>query len=153
MSVTLKSKLAIEGGSAVRTGAFAPWPYFAADEVEAAAAVLRSGKVNYWTGEEGKQWEREFAAYVGRRYAVALANGTVALELACGCLRERQVIGGVVEVGAIRGQFGPDAKEDEDGGREGERRPDPAWWCLQGRLSCFRSDGHRSCAPCCGAGA
>lgn len=61
---------------------FAPWPYFAEDEVEAAAAVLRSGKVNYWTGEEGRLFEREFAAFVGCRHAVAVANGTVALELA-----------------------------------------------------------------------
>jgi|ERR1035437_4296682 dTDP-4-amino-4,6-dideoxygalactose transaminase len=60
----------------------APWPYFAADEIEAVAAVLRSGKVNYWTGEEGHLFEREFANYVGSRHAVCLANGTVALELA-----------------------------------------------------------------------
>ncbi len=60
----------------------APWPYFALDEVEAAVRVLRSGKVNYWTGEEGKLFEKEFAAFAGCRYAVALANGTVALELA-----------------------------------------------------------------------
>ncbi len=44
--------------------------------------MLRSGKVNYWTGEEGKTFEREFAAYTHTQYAVAVANGTVALELA-----------------------------------------------------------------------
>jgi len=61
---------------------FAPWPYFAPDEIEAAAAVLRSGKVNYWTGDEGRKFEREFADFCGCRHAVALANGTVALESA-----------------------------------------------------------------------
>jgi sugar O-acyltransferase (sialic acid O-acetyltransferase NeuD family) len=61
---------------------FAPWPSFAEDEIEAALAVLRSGKVNYWTGDEGRQFEAEFAAATGCRYAVALANGTLALELA-----------------------------------------------------------------------
>lgn len=61
---------------------FAPWPCFASDEIEAAAAVLRSGKVNYWTGEEGRRFEREFADYVGSTYAVCVANGTAALELA-----------------------------------------------------------------------
>jgi dTDP-4-amino-4,6-dideoxygalactose transaminase len=61
---------------------FAPWPCFEADEIEAAAAVLRSGKVNYWTGEEGQLFEREFARSVGTKYAVCVANGTVALELA-----------------------------------------------------------------------
>jgi dTDP-4-amino-4,6-dideoxygalactose transaminase len=61
---------------------FAPWPFFAADEIEAAASVLRSGRVNYWTGDEGRQFEREFADFTGCRHAVALANGTVALEAA-----------------------------------------------------------------------
>lgn len=81
-SVPLSTSLAIDGGSGVRTRPLATWPCFAEDEVEAAAAVLRSGRVNYWTGDEGRQFEREFADSVGRRYAVALANGTVALELA-----------------------------------------------------------------------
>ena len=59
-----------------------PWPLFAPDEIEAATAVLRSGKVNYWTGDECRKFEREYADYVGTKYAVAVANGTVALELA-----------------------------------------------------------------------
>jgi len=58
------------------------WPYYAPDEIEAASRVLGSGKVNYWTGEEARCFEKEFAAYVGTSYAVALANGTVALEAA-----------------------------------------------------------------------
>ncbi|MDW8289327.1 MAG: DegT/DnrJ/EryC1/StrS family aminotransferase [Armatimonadota bacterium] len=61
---------------------FAPWPYFEEEEIEAAARVLRSGKVNYWTGEEGRLFEKEFAAFAGCEYAVAVANGSVALELA-----------------------------------------------------------------------
>jgi sugar O-acyltransferase (sialic acid O-acetyltransferase NeuD family) len=61
---------------------FAPWPAFAEDEIEAAVAVLRSGKVNYWTGDEGRQFEAEFAAIAGCRHAIAVANGTLALELA-----------------------------------------------------------------------
>lgn len=58
------------------------WPSFDADEVEAAARVLRSGKVHYWTGDEGRKFEQECAALAGCRYGVAVANGTVALELA-----------------------------------------------------------------------
>ena len=61
---------------------FAPWPYFEADEIEAATAVLRSGNVNYWTGQEGRQFETEFAQSVGTKYSICVANGTVALELA-----------------------------------------------------------------------
>lgn len=60
----------------------APWPVFSADELAAVTRVLRSGKVNYWTGHEVREFEREFAAACGARYGVALANGTVALELA-----------------------------------------------------------------------
>lgn len=74
--------LTVDGGSSIRSSPFAPWPYFADDEIQAAGNVLRSGKVNYWTGEEGQQFEKEFARSVGCEYAVALSNGTVALELA-----------------------------------------------------------------------
>lgn len=60
----------------------APWPHFEDDEIAAATAVLRSGKINYWTGEECRAFEREYAQATQRRHAVALANGTLALELA-----------------------------------------------------------------------
>lgn len=74
--------LAICGGSPVRKKSFPPWPYFSADEIDAVNETLRSGKVNYWTGDEGRLFEKEFASYTNSRYAIALANGTVALELA-----------------------------------------------------------------------
>jgi dTDP-4-amino-4,6-dideoxygalactose transaminase len=61
---------------------FAPWPNFTAEEAEAAARVVASNRVNYWTGEEGRKFEQEFAAWCGAKHAVALANGTIALELA-----------------------------------------------------------------------
>src|SRR5580693_3950541 len=61
---------------------FPSWPHFEPDEVEAAAAVLRSGKVNYWTGQEGRLFEAEFAQATRTKHAVCVANGTLALELA-----------------------------------------------------------------------
>ncbi len=61
---------------------FAPWPCVTEDQIDAAARVLRSGQINYWTGEEGRQFEQEFAASAGCKYAVALSSGSVALELA-----------------------------------------------------------------------
>ncbi len=76
------SKLAVEGGRPTRSAMFSPWPYFESEEMEAAAQVLRSGKVNYWTGDEGRQFEQEYAEYVGTKHAIAVANGTVGLELA-----------------------------------------------------------------------
>jgi dTDP-4-amino-4,6-dideoxygalactose transaminase len=61
---------------------FDNWPDFAEDEIAAAVAVLRSGRVNYWTGEEARLFEQEYAEATQRRHAVAVANGTLALELA-----------------------------------------------------------------------
>lgn len=61
---------------------FAPWPSFSDEEVAAVEAVLRSNKVNYWTGQECREFEREFAEWGGTARAIAVANGTVALDLA-----------------------------------------------------------------------
>lgn len=58
------------------------WPRHEADELEAVNRVLRSGRVNYWNGEEGRAFEQEFAEYHGMPHAIAVANGTLALELA-----------------------------------------------------------------------
>lgn len=77
-----QGQLAIDGGHPLRTRPFAPWPSYSREEIDAAAHVLESGKVNYWTGQEGRQFEAEFAAFTGCKHAVAVANGTVALELA-----------------------------------------------------------------------
>lgn len=58
------------------------WPYYEDDERAAVERVLASGAVNQWTGREVTAFEREFAAFHGMPYGVALANGTLALELA-----------------------------------------------------------------------
>ncbi|MCX7121210.1 MAG: DegT/DnrJ/EryC1/StrS aminotransferase family protein [Gammaproteobacteria bacterium] len=58
------------------------WPCFSTEEIDAVTCVLKSGKVNYWTGDECKQFEKEFATYFGVKHAIALMNGTVALEAA-----------------------------------------------------------------------
>ena len=64
------------------TPTFDNWPFFDDDETAAAMEVLRSGRVNYWTGEQARLFEQEYAAATGRRHGVAVANGTLALELA-----------------------------------------------------------------------
>lgn len=61
---------------------FSPWPHYEQDEIDAAMAVMQSGRVNYWTGEVGKQFEQAYAASAGKLFGIALSNGTVALELA-----------------------------------------------------------------------
>ncbi|MEW6983703.1 DegT/DnrJ/EryC1/StrS family aminotransferase [Colwelliaceae bacterium 6471] len=61
---------------------FSPWPSFTEEEIDAVSGVLRSNQVNYWTGEQGRQFEQEFAQFSDCKYAVAVANGTLALDLA-----------------------------------------------------------------------
>ncbi len=61
---------------------FSPWPCYTEEEANAVQEVLLSNKVNYWTGEQGRQFEQEFAKYLNCKYAVAVSNGTVAIELA-----------------------------------------------------------------------
>ncbi len=60
---------------------FSPWPSFTAEEADAVRDVILSNKVNYWTGQECREFEKEFAAWAGTEFAIALANGTVALDL------------------------------------------------------------------------
>jgi len=61
---------------------FSPWPNFTEEEADAVSRVLLSNRVNYWTGCECREFEKEFAAWTGCEHAVTLANGTVALDLA-----------------------------------------------------------------------
>jgi hypothetical protein len=76
------NRLAVEGGAPVRTEPLSPWPHYAQDEIDTVSRVLASGKVNYWTGDEARAFERDYAEHTGCSHAIALANGTVALELA-----------------------------------------------------------------------
>ncbi|NYT84328.1 DegT/DnrJ/EryC1/StrS family aminotransferase [Pollutimonas harenae] len=66
---------------------FSPWPSFTEEEANAVRDVVLSNKVNYWTGQEGREFEKEFAAWSQSEYAIALANGTVALDLALHALQ------------------------------------------------------------------
>lgn len=61
---------------------FSPWPSFTSEEANAVQRVLLSNRVNYWTGTECREFEKEFAAWSEVKYAVAVTNGTVALDLA-----------------------------------------------------------------------
>ncbi|MCG3860929.1 DegT/DnrJ/EryC1/StrS aminotransferase family protein [Psychrobacter sp. Ps5] len=61
---------------------FSPWPSFTQQEVDAISQVLLSNKVNYWTGTEGREFEKEFAKWADSKYAIAMGNGTLALDVA-----------------------------------------------------------------------
>lgn len=76
------TRLAIDGGPAELNGPLPPWPHYDVDEIEAVMAVLRSGRVNYWTGNLCHEFEMAFARLLDMQFSVAVANGTLALELA-----------------------------------------------------------------------
>jgi len=61
---------------------FSPWPSFTQEEADAVSRVVLSNKVNYWTGTEGREFEKEFATWADSDYAIALGNGTLALDIA-----------------------------------------------------------------------
>ena len=78
-------------------GPFSPWPSFTQEEADATSRVLLSNKVNYWTGIEGREFEKEFARFAGTEHAIALANGTLALDLAMQGLGIGHAYGGSAE--------------------------------------------------------
>lgn len=61
---------------------FSPWPSFTEEEADSVRDIILSNKVNYWTGQECREFEKEFAAWADTEFAIALANGTVALDVA-----------------------------------------------------------------------
>ena len=61
---------------------FSPWPSYTEDEISSVTNVLLSNKVNYWTGDQCRKFEKEFAEYFGSKFAVSLSNGTVAIDIA-----------------------------------------------------------------------
>jgi len=78
----MSEKLAIHGGPKAVSRKLPGWPQFSERAIQEVEAVLRSGKVNYWTGRRGMEFEEKFAAWQGRRYAVSVATGTAALHVA-----------------------------------------------------------------------
>lgn len=82
---------------------FSPWPCFTDEERDAVSRVLASNRVNYWTGDECRKFEHEFADWIGVKHAVAIFNGTVALELA---LRALDITAGDEVIVTPRSFFG-----------------------------------------------
>ena len=58
------------------------YPNFNKSTLKRVQQVLNSGRVNYWTGNECKDFEKEFSNYHKIKYSIAVSNGSVALEIA-----------------------------------------------------------------------
>ncbi|MEA3364103.1 MAG: DegT/DnrJ/EryC1/StrS family aminotransferase [Candidatus Hydrogenedentes bacterium] len=82
----MSDKLAIDGGPKAVTNKLAPWPQFNEEAIKAVEEVLRSGKVNYWTGNKGREFEDRFAKWQGSKYAISTNSGTSALHVALAAL-------------------------------------------------------------------
>jgi dTDP-4-amino-4,6-dideoxygalactose transaminase len=80
--LAMRTELAIEGGPKTVTNKLVYWPQFDEEAIRAVEAVLRSGKVNYWTGPKGMEFERKFAEWQGSKYAISTSSGTSALHVA-----------------------------------------------------------------------
>lgn len=78
----MSKKLAIEGGQRTVISKLTGWPKFDEKAIKAVEEVLRSGKVNYWTGPKGIQFEKKFAEWQGSKFAITVATGTAALHVA-----------------------------------------------------------------------
>lgn len=75
-------KLTIEGGPKTVTNKLVGWPNFSEEAIQSVVDTLRSGKVNYWTGRKGMDFEKRFAEWQGSKYAISVATGTAALHVA-----------------------------------------------------------------------
>ncbi len=82
----MAERLAIEGGPRTVTNTLARWPQFDEKAIQAVEQVLRSGKVNYWTGPKGMEFEKRFAAWQGSKFAISTSSGTSALHVALSAL-------------------------------------------------------------------
>ena len=78
----MDEQLAINGGPKAVRNTLVGWPQFDERAIQAVVEVLRSGKVNYWTGRKGMEFERRFAEWQGSKYAISTTNGTAALHVA-----------------------------------------------------------------------
>jgi dTDP-4-amino-4,6-dideoxygalactose transaminase len=85
-SASKRTRLAIDGGRKAVSNKLRGWPQFDENAIRAVESVLRSGKVNYWTGKRGMEFERKFAEWQGSHYAISVATGTAALHVALSSL-------------------------------------------------------------------
>ena len=82
----MSEKLAIHGGPKAVRNKLIGWPRFDDATINAVVEVLKSGKMNYWTGPKGMEFEKKFARWQGSRYAVSVATGTAALHVSLSAL-------------------------------------------------------------------
>jgi dTDP-4-amino-4,6-dideoxygalactose transaminase len=74
--------LAVDGGPKAAPRPLPHWPAFDDKTIAAVVEPLKTGKVNYWTGTKGMEFEKRFAEWQGSKFAISTTNGTSALHTA-----------------------------------------------------------------------
>ena len=82
----MNEALAMHGGEKAVKTKLPGWPQFSENAIQEVEAVLRSGKVNYWTGKRGMEFEKRFAEWQGSKHAISVATGTAALHVGLAAL-------------------------------------------------------------------
>ena len=82
----MEEKLAVDGGKPVIEEKLPGWPWFDEETIKAAMEPLKTGKVNYWTGKLGMEFEKKWAEYNGVKFAISTSTGTSALHTALAAL-------------------------------------------------------------------
>lgn len=80
-----KDEIIMNGDGVAKLG-FPMWPQFSESVYADVEQTLRSGKVSYWTGKRGMEFEEKWAKWIGADYAISCTNGTAALHIAIASL-------------------------------------------------------------------
>ena len=76
----------VMNGAGVAELGFPMWPQFAPETPDQVAELLKTGKVNYWTGPVGMEFEEAWRQWIGAKMAISCTNGTAALHIALAAL-------------------------------------------------------------------
>ena len=78
----MKKEAAVMNAAGIVDLGFPMWPVFAKETLEDVLEPLKSGKVNYWTGKKGMEFETKWAKWNQAKFAISCTNGTAALHVA-----------------------------------------------------------------------
>jgi len=82
----MAEKEIVMNGAGVEELGFPMWPQFNPDTLEDVLEPIKNGKVNYWTGPKGMEFEEAWAKWIGAKMAISCTNGTAALHIALAAL-------------------------------------------------------------------
>ncbi len=82
----MAEKEIVMNGAGIEEIGFPMWPQFAPETLTDIQEPIANGKVNYWTGKKGMEFEEQFREWAGATMAVSCTNGTAALHIGISAL-------------------------------------------------------------------